>query len=167
MGNLFFRKNQIDRAVESFKSSLELAKKVYPGQLKLVGILNNLASALQQDGKLDKSLRYYKEAKEILDNHTEVGNLTVAVLNNIGHCYVKLKKYLLAFHSYKDALDNLGITMISGKRYTLYEDMAAVVLVLSVKNIRDIIKFDLSKERKAVERDRERALNQRYMPCYC
>ena len=178
LGNLFFRKNQIDRAVESFKESSELAKKVYPGQLKAVEILNNLASSVlhqslassvpDQAGKLNESLRYFQEAKEILDNHTEVGgDLTLTVLFNMGVCYFKLDKFLLAFQSMKDALDNLDMTFISGVPYnSLCKDMAATVLVLSVKNnvISQISKFNQSKQRKAVEIDEKRLLTKDTCP---
>ena len=177
MGNLFLRKKQIDRAVESFKRSLELAKKVYPGQLQLVGMLTNLASSVlhqslassvpHQAGKLNESLRYCQEAKEILDNHTEVGYLTLAVLYIMGVCYFKLDKFVLAFQSLKDALDNLDMTFISGVPYnSLCKDMAATVLVLSVKNnvISQISKFNQSKQRKAVEIDEKRLLTKDTCP---
>ena len=161
------RKNQIDKAVESFKRSLELAKKVYPGQPQLVVMLTNLASALDRDGMLDESLRYLQKAKEILDNHTEVGYLTLGVLYNMGVCYVKLGEFLLAFQSMKDALDNLDMTMISGEHYNnLCKDMAAIVWRLSVKSnvISQVSKFIQSKQRKAVERDEKRPLTKDTCP---
>ena len=134
-GNLFLQRDQIDRAVQSFKSALEQAKKVHPGQLKVVEILNILALAVQRDGELDESLRYFQEAKRILNNHNEAGNLTSDVLNNIGRCYVERDEFFLAFQSFKDALDSLDMSMISGELYkTLCENMAAVVLGLSMKS---------------------------------
>ena len=134
-GNLFLQRDRIDRAVQSFKSALEQAKKVHPGQLKVAEILYNLALAVQRDGELDESLRYFQEAKRILDNHNEAGNLTSDGLNNIGICYVGLGELFLAFQSFKDALDSLDVTMISGERYnTLCENMAVVVLRLSMKS---------------------------------
>ena len=116
--NLFLQRNQIDRAVESFKSALQLAKQADPVQPSVVHILSNIGSAVHQAGMLDESLEYFQEAKEILDNHIEVEYLHFNVLNNMGASYLKLGKFPLAFQFYKDALDSLDMTLISGKVYS-------------------------------------------------
>ena len=134
MGGVFFQENQIDNGVKSFKSALEQAKIVYPGQPPHVTILNNFGVALQKAGMLDESLRYLQEGKEILDNHTEEGNLTsyIHMVNDIGTSYLKLGKFFLAFQSYKDALESLDMTIISGKFYgDLCNNMAVTLIDLS------------------------------------
>ena len=126
-GKVYLREKQFDKAVEK-------ARKLYPGQSLVADILNNLGGAVQENGNLDESLRYLQEAKEILDhNDIDVGNLTLGVLNNIGASYSKLRKFLLAFQSFKDALDRLDMTIISSKLYkTLCWNMANIVTTLSV-----------------------------------
>ena len=103
---------------------------MYPGQPPVARILINLGVAVYGPGMLDQSLRYFQEAKEILDNHIDVEYLRATVLNNIGTCYYELDKFLLAFQSYKDALD---MTMISGNPYnTLCGNMTNTILHLSL-----------------------------------
>ena len=131
--------NQIDRAVESFKSALQLAKQADPVQPSVVHILSNLGSAVHQAGMLDESLEYFQEAKEILDNHIEVGYLTLGVLNNMGTSYLKLGKFPLAFQFYKDALDSLDMTMISDKVYsTLCKSLTKTMMKLTLVSLRQI-----------------------------
>ena len=132
LGDVFFRGNQIDNGVKSFKCALEQAKKMYPGQPLVTDILNNLGVALQRAGMLDESLRYLQEGKKNSDRHTEVGNLTSVLLNNIGTSYAKLGKSILAFQSYKDAFDSLDMTIISAKFYDeLCKNMASTVIQLN------------------------------------
>ena len=134
LGDVFFRENQIDNGVKSFKSALEQAKQVYPGQPPHIDLLNNFEVALQRAGMLDESLRYLQEGKEILDNHTEEENLTsyAHMVSNIGTSYSKLGKFFLAFQSYKDALESLDMTIISGKFYgDLCNNMAITLIDLN------------------------------------
>ena len=92
-GKVYLREKQFDKAVKNFKSALEQARKLYPGQTPIADILNNLGVAVQENGNLDESLRYFQEAKEILDhNDIDGGNLTLRVLSNIGQSYSKLRK---------------------------------------------------------------------------
>ena len=42
---------------------------MYPEQLRIADILNDLGVATQEAGKFDESLRHYQEAKEILVNN--------------------------------------------------------------------------------------------------
>ena len=114
------QRNQIDRAVKSLESALEQAKKLYPGQPQVVKILNDLGEAAYRDGKPEQSLRYLKEAKEILNNHIDVEHLSAVVLSNIGKCYDDLDECLLAFQSYKDALDMMIISGDLDKTGTKY-----------------------------------------------
>lgn len=131
LGDVFFRENQIDNGVKSFKSALEQAKQLYPGQPQVANILNNLGMTLQQARKYDESLQYLKKAKEILDSHIDEEYLTLNVLHNIGASYHDLGMFLLAFQFYKDALDSLDRTMISDEHYkTLCESMIAAVMKL-------------------------------------
>ena len=137
VGRHFLEANQIDRAVESFKSALEQVKKVHPGQLHHAEILNNLGEAVYRAGKLDESLRYCQEAREILRGHSEVGNLTISVLNDIAACYYERGDFSLAFQTCKEALDNLDMTIISSKFYKpLCENMARTVVELSIESAR-------------------------------
>ena len=158
--------NEMDKAVESFKSALEQAKNLYPGQPCVAYILNCLGKAALQDRKLHESLRYFQEAKEILVNNSEVGILTSTILHNIGICYVELDELLLAFQSFKDALDNLDITMISGevRYFRLCENIAEAVMELSVPSIIQTSVFNQSKQRKPVERDEKRPLTKDTCP---
>ena len=142
LGDHFLRRNEIDKALESYKTALELARKLYPGQPQVADALNCVGGAAYQAGLMDKSLLYLREAKEILDNHTEVGYLTLAVLNNIGTNYSGLGRFLLAFHSFKDALDRLDMTMNSIELYkTLCGGMADIV-----GSISQTVPFSLTKE---------------------
>ena len=154
-GKVYLREKQFDKAVENFKSALEQARKLYPGQPHVADILNNLGGAVQENGNLDESLRYFQEAKEILDhNDIDVGNLTLGVLNNIGASYFKLDKFLLVFQSLKDALDRLDMTIISCKLYkTLCWNMANIVTALSVGSISKTVPFFLTTELKTVGKD--------------
>ena len=154
-GKVYLREKQFDKAVENFKSALEQARKLYPGQSLVADILNNLGGAVQENGNLDESLRYLQEAKEILDhNDIDVGNLTLGVLNNIGASYSKLRKSLLAFQSFKDALDRLDMTIISSKLYkTRCWNMANIVTTLSVGSISKTVPFFLTTELKTVGKD--------------
>ena len=118
--------------MKNFKSALEQAKQLYPGQPQVADILNNLGMTLQQAEKYDESLQYLKEAKEILDNHIDEGYLTLEVLHNIGASYQYLGMFLLAFQFYKDALDTVDKTMISGKHYnTLCKGMTETMMKLN------------------------------------
>ena len=137
--NLFLQRNQIDRAVESFKSALQLAKQADPVQPSVVHILSNIGSAVHQAGMLDESLEYFQEAKEILDNHIEVEYLHFNVLNNMGASYLKLGKFPLAFQFYKDALDSLDMTLISGKVYSaLCKSLTKIMMKLTLVSLRKI-----------------------------
>ena len=145
-GNLFLQRNQIDRAVESFKNALKLAKQADPVQPSVVYILSNLGLAVHQAGMLDESLDYLQEAKEMLDNHIEEGYLTLGVLNNMGTNYLKLGKFPLAFQFYKDALDSLDMTLISDKVYsTLCKNMTKTMMKLTLVSLR---KIDVEKNEK-------------------
>ena len=125
--------------MESFKNALQLAKQADPVQPSVVHILSNLGSAVHQAGMLDESLEYFQEAKEILDNHIEVDYLHLSVLKNIGTSYLKLGKFTLAFQFYKDALDSLDMTLISGKVYsTLCESMTETMMNLTLVSLRKI-----------------------------
>ena len=135
LGNLFFRRNQIDRAVESFKSALEQAKNVYSArQPQLPGILNNLGIALKRAGMLDESLRYFQKAKKIMEKiqgATRGGNLTSFILNNIGAIYYELGDFWKALLSFKDALD-MSITCC--ERY----EAVCTNVVATVRKLRTI-----------------------------
>ena len=149
MGELFLQRNQMDRAVKSLESALEQAKKVCPGQPQVVRILNDLGEAAYQDGKPEQSLRYLKEAKEILDHHIDVEYLSAAVLNNTATCYDKLGKSLLAFQCYKGALD---MKIISGDLdNSLFGNMANTVIQMSLANGSQNWMFSKSKEDEAIE----------------
>ena len=153
-GKVYFREKQFDRAVENFKSALEQARKLYPGQPAVAEILHRLGVALVVNGNLDESLRYLKKAKEILDNHIEVGYLTLTVVNSIGASYFKFGKFFLAFQSFKDALDRLDMTMVSSKFYKcLCWNMAIILMTLSVRSISQTVSFSLTRELKTVEKD--------------
>ena len=139
LGDVFFKESQIDNGVKSFKSALEQAKIVYPGQPPHIKILNNFGVALGKAGMLDESLRYLQEGKEILDNHKEItlhidGDHTsyIRILSSIGASYAKLGKFFLAFQSYKNALDSLDMTIISDKFYgDLCHNMAITLIDLN------------------------------------
>ena len=149
MGKLFLQRNQIDRAVKSLESALEQAKKVCPGQPQVVKILNDLGEAAYRDGKPEQSLRYLKEAKEILNNHIDVEHLSAAVLSNTGRCYDDLDECLLAFQSYKDALDMMIIS--DNLDNSLYGNMASIMMQLSGENIDQIRTLFESDEDEAFE----------------
>ena len=122
----------MDQAVKNFKSALEQANELHPGQPEVARILINLGLTLQQAGKYDECLQYLKEAKKILDNHIDEEYLTLKVLHNIGASYHDLGMFLLAFQFYKDALDRLDTTMISGESYnTLCKRMTKTMMELS------------------------------------
>ena len=154
LGKVYFQEKQFDKAVENFKSSLEQARQLYPGQPIVADILYRLGGALLENGNLDESLQYLQEAKEILDNHIEVGYLTLTVVNIIGASYSKLGKFFLAFQSFKDALDRLDMTMVSSKFYKcLCWNMANILTTLSVGSISETVPFSLTTELKTVEKD--------------
>ena len=153
-GNFFLQVNEIERAVESFKCALEQAKKLYPGQLNHAMILNHLAVALQRDERFDEARGYLHEAKEILDNHIEVGNLTSTVLYNIGTSYYELNKEFLAFQYFKDALDSCDMTITPGVFYrNLCENMADTVIQLSTASIGQSKEHESVETGEAVEMD--------------
>ena len=153
LGDLFLRRNQINRAVENFKRALELVKKVNPGQLDHAEMLNSLGEAVHRAGMLDESLQYFQEAKEILDNHIEVEYLTSKILNNIGTTYDSLGEFLLAFQCFKDAVD---MTIISGKLdNVLCWNMANTMKRLSVTSISKTRGVSQSKGQSAVVVDED------------
>ena len=116
--------------MKSYESALEKAKELYLGQVLVAEIILGLDGDDCWDEKPEQRLRCLKEAKEILDNHTDVEYLSAAVLNNIGKCYCDLDECLLAFQSYKDALEMM---MISDDIYTsLFGSMGNAVIQLSV-----------------------------------
>ena len=132
LGEIFLKEEQINKAEKIFENALEQAKKLCPGQPRIADILNGLGAALQRDGTLHESLRYLREAKEILVKNGEVGIHTSIVLNSIGTTYQRLDEYLLAFQSFKDSLDNLDMTMIRGEAYkVICKSMANTVKELS------------------------------------
>ena len=133
MGILFLQENQIDRAVNSFKSALEQAKKMYSGQPRVAVIMNNLGVAVSRAGMSDEALRYFKEAKKILDGHSQEGFLISKTLNNIGTIYHEYGDLFVAFQFFKDALDCLDI--FSCKHYSrLCKNIAAAVRGLYVES---------------------------------
>ena len=150
MGILFLQENQIDRAVDSFKSVLEQAKKMYAGQPRVAVILNDLGAAVKRAGMSDEALRCFKEAKEILDGHSQEGPHISIILNNIGTIYKEYGDLLVAFQFYKDALDCLDI--FSCKYYSrLCKNIAAVVRGLYVEGTIRRRPFSRIKELKTVE----------------
>ena len=135
LGKHYLKTSQIDRAVESFKNALKQVKQVQPGQLDHAEILSNLEVAVYRAGNLDESLRYCQEAIEILRGHGEAGNLTLSVLNDMGLCYCERGNFLLAFQTFKDAVDVVDMTIISGNFYkALCENMAKTVVELSIES---------------------------------
>ena len=132
LGKHYLKSNQVDRAVESLKNALEQVKQVQPGQLAHAKILSYLESAVYRTGDLDESLRYCQEAIGILRGHSEVGNLTLSVLNDIGSRYYERGNLLSAFQTFKEALDDVDMTIHSGEYYKpLCENMAKAVVELS------------------------------------
>ena len=136
---------------------------MYPGQVPVADILNKLGMALQQAGRLDESLRYLLEGKEMSDKQIEGGNLTSNLLNNIGTCYIKLGKFFLAFQYFKDAVDNLDMTISTQNYHTLCMKMAITMTELNpvplseedvqnmqskLSSITQIFKINLSKKQK-------------------
>ena len=153
MAELFSQRNQIDKAVKSLEKALEQAKKLYPEQPQVVEIPILIDLARYRVGKPEQSLRYLEEAKEIIDNHIDVEYLSAAVLHNIGKCYENLDECLLAFQSYKDALDMM---MISDDIYkSLFGSMGNTVIQLSVAYNYQFMMLLESDEDEAFEIDEE------------
>ena len=165
MGKTCLKTNQIDRAVESLKNALEQVKQVQPRQLAHAEILSNLEVAVYRAGNLDESLRYCQESIEILRDHSEVGNLTLSVLNDMGSCYYERGDFLLAFQTFKDALDDVDMTIISGNFYKpLCENMAKTVVELSIEGTRQA--GIQSQTRKHIEAHGELPLTKDTCPVY-
>ena len=165
LGKHYLKTNQIDRAVESFKNALEQVKQVQPGQLVHAEILSNLEVAVYRAGNLDESLRYCQEAIEILRGHSEVGNLTLSVLNDIGSCYYERGNLRLAFQAFKDALDDVDMTIISSNFYKpLCENMAKTVVELSIEDTKQAA--TQSQIRKRIETHGELPLTKDTCPVY-
>lgn len=178
MGNLFFLTNQIDRAVESLESALAEAKKVYAGKPHLARIMNNLGMALKRAGMLDESLRYFQEAKEMIDE-IQGANDASTILNNIGTVYHELGYYLKALQSFNDAL---GMTVTCGvscemvctnmvetirklNTITLSEEETLKIQTMCASFSQTMV-FSLSKENqvKVVETDEKRPLTKDTCP---
>ena len=107
---------------------------MYPEQLRIADILNDLGVATQEAGKFDESLRHYQEAKEILVNNGRNSHFSCTK----EHWKKLFGTYTVpfSFSIFKKALDNLDMTMISGEvYYTVCKEMAKAVMELSVASI--------------------------------
>ena len=137
--------------MESFKNALQQVKQVQPGQLAHAEILSNLEVAVYRVGNLDESLRYCQEAIEILRSLNEAGNLTLSVLNDMGLCFCERGNFLLAFQAFKDAVDDVDMTIISGKFYkALCENMGKTVVELSIQGTKQVgIQSRIKKQQEA------------------
>lgn len=78
-----------------FKAAIETAKKLPPGDSRLINSLNHLASAYSRQNRLSDAEQIYKQAIEIAEKHVtgEHGPVNLAgCLNNLASLYFKQSK---------------------------------------------------------------------------
>ena len=110
LGAFFFDRGQTREAIENFQNALKLAREINnkkPHDL-LARSLSNTGAALVVAGKLEESLLYLVEAKEVMDkllgpNHSHP--LTSSILYNLGTSYHMLGDLSNALSCLENALN--------------------------------------------------------------
>jgi tetratricopeptide (TPR) repeat protein len=111
IGNLYYELEQNKSAELFFRKGLALARKtnnlvmqgnilVNLGRLKFEVVNDSLVNL----SEVDSALKYYNEAKVILEQTNSQYNLGV-VYNNLGRIYAAKKDYTMALDFYKMGLD--------------------------------------------------------------
>ena len=108
LGVFYLRKQKTKKAVENLKNALKLARTVNDKKphVTLALILKNMGMALLQPGKLDESLSYLVQAKEIMNKLLEPNQshpLTSEILYNIGKNYYCCNNFCIARRCFEDA----------------------------------------------------------------
>ena len=108
MGELFYLKDQTNKAVECYANALKQARVLYHGKQRIVlaDTLSRLGMALRRTGSLKESLACSQEAKGIMDSifgPGHVHHITTSILYNLSRSYQQLgdlkqaKKYSVQF----------------------------------------------------------------------
>ena len=108
LGVFYLQKYETEKAVEIFKKTLTLARAINDEKpnVNLALVLKNMGKTLLQSGRLDESLLYIVEAKEIMNkllgpNHSHP--LTSETIYNIGKNYFRVGDLFKARQHLKDA----------------------------------------------------------------
>ena len=103
LGNAYYALGQYEKAIEYYKLSLDLSKKINDRQGE-ANSLGNLGVVYQSLGQYKKAIDYHQQSldikKEISDRQGEV-----ASLGNLGNAYYSLEQYQKAIEYYKLSLD--------------------------------------------------------------
>jgi tetratricopeptide (TPR) repeat protein len=107
LGNIFFRKGQVDKAIAQFQKALE----VHPDDAVAH---NNLGNALVQKGRLDEAIAQHRKALEIDPGYAEAHyNLGNALLQKglLDEAMAQLQKTLAIDPDFADAHYSLSIVL--------------------------------------------------------
>ena len=101
LGNFFYRRGQLIKAVESFENALKQERILFDGKpcITISKTLNSLGEALKRSEKFNESLLYFQEAKDVIDNTLGPDYehpLTLDILNNMGAIYKELGDFMQA-----------------------------------------------------------------------
>ena len=110
LGELQSRKFETNKAVENLKNALKEARTLYHGKPHklLVLILMSLGETLKKAKKLQESLRYFQEAKKLMDEiHGPIYTdpLTAKIFYSLGTIHDKLGHLAKALQCHQDALN--------------------------------------------------------------
>jgi len=104
LGYIYWRKGDLNMALEFYNTSLEKAKA--SGSKGMVGLVKlDKATALARPGTYRQAEPLYREAADIL---LEVGNLSELnrALNNLGSCLMSMERYGEAIDSFRHCMEN-------------------------------------------------------------
>ncbi|MCD4792523.1 MAG: tetratricopeptide repeat-containing sensor histidine kinase [Bacteroidales bacterium] len=124
IGNIYYKQNRRDKAIESFEKGLLYAKGGNDKNIISI-LLNNLGAEYEEKKEYEKALDYYIKSSEIKKELNNQIRLAVTY-GSIGNLYQKTGKYKEALEYYNKAVELLKGS--SDKHYTalIYKDVAVV-----------------------------------------
>ncbi|CAF0967163.1 unnamed protein product [Didymodactylos carnosus] len=108
IGNVFYKKGDLNSALEKYKEAYELRLKRLPfGHPHLAASLNNIANVYDDQGNCEQALNYYEQAKAIDEkNYSDIDHLNKArTMTNIALVYKKKKDYNTALNYMRRAYE--------------------------------------------------------------
>ncbi|XP_028410545.1 uncharacterized protein LOC114533242 [Dendronephthya gigantea] len=110
LGNFFYGRGQLIKAVESFENALKQQRILFQGKpcITISETLSYLGKALKSSEKLNESLQYFQEAKDIMEmtlGPDYEQPLASDILNNMGAIYKELGDLRKAKECCTKALD--------------------------------------------------------------
>ena len=111
---MYSRTFETNKAVKNLQNALKEARAFYHGKPHSlpVLVLISLGEALKKAKKLQESLRYFQEAKEMMDEiygPIHVDSLTAKILYSLGTIYDNLGDLAKAFQCHEDALNMYSV----------------------------------------------------------